>query len=171
MKRISTPILFISFFCLSYQAAYCQTGDLLNKLKAFSSTHITEKAYLHFDKPYYAAGDTIYFKAYVTMGERLNLSQISRILHVDLINTNNKIDQSIKLQLVNGLGWGDFSLTDSLPKGNYRIRAYTQWMRNEENYFEQTIPIGTVHSQKVPESSTARSNSSNAKPDIQFSPE
>ncbi len=102
------------------------------------------------------------------MGERLNLSEISRILHVDLINTNNKIDQSIKLQLVNGLGWGDFALPDSLPKGNYRIRAYTQWMRNEGNYFEQTIPIGTVHSQKVPESSTARSNSSNAKPDIQF---
>jgi TonB-dependent SusC/RagA subfamily outer membrane receptor len=151
--------------------AYGQTNlntDEFTKLKAYSSTHITEKTYLHFDKPYYATGDTIYFKAYVTMGERLDLSQLSGILHVDLIGTDNKISKGIKLQLVNGLGWGDFALPDTLPKGSYRIRAYTQWQRNEGNYFEQTIPIGSVHNQKVLESSTARSKALNAKADIQF---
>jgi hypothetical protein len=169
MKRIIilSVLLFFHSYCIS---AYCQTGnkDVLDKLESFSSVHVAEKVYLHFDKPYYVAGDTIYFKAYVTMGERLNLSQISGILHVDLINTNNKIDQSIKLQLANGLGWGDFSLPDSLPQGNYSIRAYTQWMRNDQNYFEKIIPIGTVHDQKVPESSTVRSNNNNATADMQF---
>ncbi len=151
--------------------AYGQTNtntDEFTKLKAYSSTHITEKTYLHFDKPYYATGDTIYFKAYVTMGDRLDLSKLSGILHVDLIGTDNKISKGIKLQLVNGLGWGDFALSDTLPKGNYRIRAYTQWQRNEGNYFEQTIPVGSVHNQRVPESSTVRSKAVNAKADIQF---
>ena len=80
-------------------------------------------------KPYYAAGDTMYFKAYVTMGQRHLPSQISGVLHVHLLNTKSKIDRSIKLQLDSGIAWGDFALPDSLPKGNYRVRAWTQWMR------------------------------------------
>src|ERR1700759_230068 len=153
MNKLTFIILLLASHFLFYpECSYSQASTnshyLTNKLKVFSALHTTEKAYLHLDKPYYATGDTIYFKAYVTMGERLDLSRLSGILHVDLINTENKIDQSIKLQLANGLGWGDFALPDSLPKGNYRIRAYTQWMRNAGNYFEQVIPVGSVHDQK-----------------------
>ena len=31
----------------------------IEKLKNYTGTHPAEKIYLHFDKPYYAAGDTI----------------------------------------------------------------------------------------------------------------
>src|SRR5580698_4540273 len=65
--------------------------SIIGKLQAYFTGYAMEQAYLHFDKPYYAAGDTIYFKAYVTIGERLDLSQLSGILHVDLIGTDNKI--------------------------------------------------------------------------------
>ncbi|MGZ3928356.1 MAG: TonB-dependent receptor, partial [Mucilaginibacter sp.] len=151
MRRIiSAILLLISLLSTGILSAYAQATnndkDIFAKLKNFAAHHITEKVYLHFDKPYYATGDTIYFKAYVTMGERHDLSKLSGVLHVDLINASNKIDQSIKLQLINGLAWGDFTLPDSLPKGNYRIRAYTQWMQNVGNYFEHTFPIGTLHS-------------------------
>ena len=145
---------------------------VLAKLKTFLTTHLTEKAYLQFDKPYYAAGDTVYFKAYVTFGERHRLSTLSGVLHVDLINTNNKIDQSIKLQLVNGLAWGDFLLPDSLPKGNYRIRAYTRCMRNDADasFFEQVVTVGSVEKEKIAESTPAGAKI-NSKPDVQFFPE
>ncbi len=171
MKRIRCILATLLLLVTSSLIIQAQPGkDIINKLTAFSVSHTTEKAYLHFDKPYYATGDTVYFKAYVTIGERLNLSHLSGILHVDLINTTNKIDQSIKLQLVNGLGWGDFALPDSLPAGNYRIRAYSQWMRNDGNYFERVIPVGSVHDQNIPESSTAHKNT-DAKADLQFFPE
>jgi hypothetical protein len=145
---------------------------LVAQLKTFSNNHIIEKAYLHFDKPYYAAGDTIYFKAYLTMAETRQPSTISGVLHVDLINTNNKIDKSIKLQVTDGVGWGDFALPDSLPKGNYRVRAYTNWMRNdgEGAYFDQTIPVGSILNSKIPESAASHKNV-NAKADMQFFPE
>lgn len=143
--------------------------NIIDKLENFTTSHNLEKVYLHLDKPYYATGDTIYFKAYVTLGERRQLSALSGILHVELINTANKIAQGIKLQLVNGVGWGDFTLPDSLPAGNYRIRAYTRRMLNEGDFFEQTIPVGSVHAQKVPESSTAKI--AIGKPDLQFFPE
>ena len=153
--------------------AYSQSNGnaIISRLRDYDQKHISEKAYLHFDKPYYAAGDTIYFKAYVTMGERHLLSQISGVLHIDLINTRNKIDQSINLQLNNGLGWGDFALPDSLPKGNYRVRAYTQWMHDDSSsFFEKMIPIGSQQILRVPESA-APQKITNVKPDIQFFPE
>src|SRR5256885_11639066 len=101
-------------------------SPVISKQKSYTSSHLREKAYLHFDKPYYATGDTIYFKAYVILGERHQLSGLSGVLHVDLINPVNKIEQPVKLQLINGLGWGGLTLPDTLPAGNYRIKAYTR---------------------------------------------
>ena len=147
---------------------------LVNKLQTFYSTYAPEKAYLQFDKPYYAAGDTIYFKAYVTASEQHQLSEVSGVLHVDLINAENSINQSIKLRLDSGVCWGDFALPDSLPAGNYRVRAYTQWMRNldEINFFNRSISIGS--SIKNHATSNIANQSRQAlknKPDIQFFPE
>jgi TonB-dependent Receptor Plug Domain len=177
MKRaISIISMLTSILSLCYLSAYSQVDhdvlkNVVSKLTRYASNHVSEKAYLHFDKPYYAAGDTIYFKAYVTFGERHRPSKLSGVLHVDLINTNNKIDQSIKLQIIDGITWGDFALPDSLPKGNYRVRAYTQWMRNDGNYFDQTIPVGSTQNNKIPESSTAHTRATNTKQEIQFFPE
>jgi len=159
MKK--TFLLFLTvLYCF---VAYGQSGD------SFIKTLNREKTYLHFDKPYYATGDTIYFKAYVTLGPKRKLSDLSGVLHADLIDPDNKINQSIKLRLANGLAWGDFTLPDTLSAGNYRIRAYTRWMLNEDNIFEQTIPVGAVHAQKVPERNTVKAVVT--KPDLQFFPE
>src|ERR1700727_1437146 len=175
---MNRPILIVQIITLITFSLCCYGQDsnnsksILSRLSAFSENHPVEKAYLQFDKPWYAAGDTIYFKAYVTAGGQHRLSNISGILHVDLINTKNKIDRSIKLKSDSGITWGDFALPDSLPAGNYRIRAYTQWMRNdgENDFFEKTIAIGAVKPVKIPES-LVKPPALNLKPDIQFLPE
>ncbi|HZX59332.1 MAG TPA: hypothetical protein VFE54_11425, partial [Mucilaginibacter sp.] len=43
-----------------------EADNIVAKLRTYNKQHVTEKAYLQFDKPYYATGDTLYFKAYVT---------------------------------------------------------------------------------------------------------
>lgn len=143
-------------------------ANIINKLKDYNASYTAEKAYLHLDKPYYAAGDTVYFKAYVTAGDRHELSDISGILHAELINTANKVDQSIKMQITDGIAWGDFALPDTLPKGNYHIRAYTRWMQNRGggNYFDQEISIGSINN-KIAESAAKAPIVSN-KIDLQF---
>jgi uncharacterized protein YfaS (alpha-2-macroglobulin family) len=96
-----------------------------------ANEHPQEKVYLQFDKPSYAIGDDIWFKAYVTIGNKHQLSALSEILNVDLIDENDSVKRSIKVPLIGGLANGDFALADSMQEGNYRIRAYTNWMRNE----------------------------------------
>jgi hypothetical protein len=60
MKRITFIIHAFTFLlCLVNLSAYSQADNdvqknIIAKLKAFYAAHTTEKAYLHFDKPYYA---------------------------------------------------------------------------------------------------------------------
>jgi hypothetical protein len=144
------------------------TKEVVAKLQSLSTDRIIEKAYLHFDKPYYSPGDTIYFKAYVTAGERHELSKLSGVLHVDLISKSDSVMQTVTLQLKNGLAWGDFALPGYTSKGNYRIRAYTQWMQNAGNayVFDKTIPVNGKSIAPVNSTKAA-----DAKADIQFFPE
>ncbi len=171
MKKI---LLFCAFTVYIGYRAFAQSYHAVDKLKNYFSTYDPEKAYLQFDRPFYAAGDTIFFKAYVTQGGDHKLSGLSGVLHVDLINTENKIDQSIKLHLDSGVCWGDFALPDSISTGNYRIRAYTQWMLNlgESDIFDQPIPVGSLVKRGVPDSGMKQPLPAiKNKPDIQFFPE
>lgn len=103
------------------------------------------------------------------MGELHLPSTVSGVLHVDLIDKNDAPLQSINLKLNGGSGWGDFTLPDSLQKGTYRIRAYTQWMRNDShpNFFEQYISVSSVNNVNQ----TTAAVKTAAKPSLQFFPE
>lgn len=135
----------LSLFCLSaFKADEDPFLALLKKLEEFGKKYPQEKVHLHLDKPYYAIGDNIWFKAYVVDGKLNTPTTTSSILYVELINERDSIKKQLKLPIQNGMSWGDFKLTDSLSEGNYRIRAYTQWMRNESTdfFFDKTIKIG-----------------------------
>ena len=149
-------LFFLCLAMISVLGVSAQTNEnpiltQLQKLGEFTKKYPTEKVYLHLDKPYYAAGDNIWFKAYVTNWETGELTAMSNVLHVELINQYNNIEKKIKLPMLNGLTWGDFKLSDTLSEGNYRIRAYTQWMRNAgpSFFFDKTIKIGNGWTNKV----------------------
>jgi len=107
------------------------------------SVQAIEKVYLHVDRDFYNPGDDIWFKSYVVDGLNHKLSDSSRNLHVDLISQDSKIIGSRIIRLDNGLGNGDFTLSDSLLSGQYRLRAYTNYMRNfgDQLFFNKSITI------------------------------
>lgn len=124
---------------------------LMKKAEEYVKNTPQEKVYLHLDKPFYAIGDDIWFKAYVIDTRTSAPSTVSGALYVELINERDSVKKLIKLPMLYGLTWGDFKLSDSLSEGNYRIRAYTQWMRNlgPEFFFDKTIKIGNSWANKV----------------------
>lgn len=152
----TTYAFFLSLFICSalsfgFSADEDPIKELLSKLERYRDNYTSEKVHIHTDKPYYSIGDTIWFKSYIVNAERNQLSGLSKILYVDLINEKDSIKKSLRLPVVSGLSWGDFTLSDSLTEGNYRIRAYTNWMRNfdEAYFFDKTIKIGNSFSNQV----------------------
>lgn len=107
------------------------------------SLKIIEKVYLHIDRDSYSTGDDIWFKAYLVDGSDLLLSANSSNLHVELISPKQKILESRIIKLTNGLGKGDFKITESLHSGHYSLRAYTNYMRNFDSryFFNREITI------------------------------
>ncbi len=147
MKRILTTIA-VAILTLCTLSAFIVTDDpfedILKKLEDFTKKFPQEKVHLHLDKPYYAAGDDIWFKAYVIDAKTSIPSTTSDILYVELINDQDSLTKQLKLPMKSGITWGDFKLSDTVKEGNYRIRAYTQYMRNAGTsfFFDKTIKIG-----------------------------
>ena len=110
-----------------------------NRLKLFF-----EKVYLHTDREYYVAGEDIWYKAYLVNGQSNYPTATSNNLYVDIISPSATIVSSEVIRLEKGTGNGDFRLPDTLSEGTYRIRAYTNWMRNfGDNFiYDHTITIG-----------------------------
>lgn len=124
---------------------------LVSKLDSFRAENPVEKIHLHIDRPYYAIGDTIWFKSYLVNATHNELSALSKVIYIDLISQQDSIKKSLKLPVFQGLSWGSITLSDSLPEGSYRLRAYTNWMRNSDKdfFYERVLNIGANYQTKV----------------------
>jgi hypothetical protein len=138
------------FFSASVSAQVISKNELL-KLTAsadtFRNNYPIEKLYLQFDKPYYANGDTIWFKAYLFNAAYLMPSNKSGLLYIELDDDNNKTIKRIMVPVAYGLSWGDIALdAKDMPAGNYILRAYTNWMRNfgEDYIFKKSFYFGDI---------------------------
>ncbi|MBW4891529.1 hypothetical protein KXQ82_17510 [Mucilaginibacter sp. HMF5004] len=109
-----------------------------------------EKVYVHTDRDYYATGEDIWFKAYLVNGLSSYPTYTSNNLYIDLISPDSKIMSREIIRLDQGMGVGDFKLTDSVPEGVYHLKAYTNWMRNfGDNFiFDKKITIHSVQGVK-----------------------
>src|ERR1700743_3031319 len=102
-------------------------NTIILKTAKLGNDHPTEKVYLHFDKPYYAVGDTIWFKAYLMIDQHLP-SPLSKICAVDILNSRDSLMQFLKVQVKNSVAWSFIPISQyGYKKGNYRVVAYTNW--------------------------------------------
>ncbi|WP_460679158.1 hypothetical protein [Mucilaginibacter koreensis] len=116
---------------------------MLNKLTAYHKTYPPEQVYLHFDKPYYSAGDTIWFKAYVTSNGFA--SALSSKLYIEMFNDSSRMVEQFALPVNAGLASGYIALPVlQYKQGTYVVRAYTKWQQNfgESVYFYKNFSIG-----------------------------
>ncbi|WP_169301433.1 MG2 domain-containing protein [Pontimicrobium aquaticum] len=136
-------------------------------LRKYNNYNPVEKVFLHTDKNVFVAGETVWYKAYVVLGEYHQFSLGSKVLHVDLIDSNNKIILSQTHKIVEGHAQGYLELPSNLQTGDYQLRAYTNWMRNfdQDFFFTKNIKLLNKDNDKI-----EKSNSQEAI-DLQFFPE
>ncbi|OHX63938.1 hypothetical protein NH26_20220 [Flammeovirga pacifica] len=117
--------------------------QLIQKMKDQKISFSKELIYVHTDKPYYMAGENIYYKAYLREASTFFLRQISKTVYVELIDPKNEIISKKLIRVDGEHNHGDFKLSTELEQGTYQLRAYTNWMRNfgMKYFYEQDIKI------------------------------
>ena len=125
-------------------------GDALSRLKgfvrnvsSFNRMFPQEKAYLHLDNTSYFLDETIWFKAYVVRTDSSALTDLSRILYVELVSPEGDVVVQRKMELVDGQAHGELPLTGTLASGYYEVRAYTRYMRNWDAAccYSRVVPV------------------------------
>jgi hypothetical protein len=102
-----------------------------------------EKLFIHTDKTFYVAGETIWFKVYIVDAAFNRPVGVSSISYVEVMNQDHKSVLQAKVSMKGGFGNGFLILPGFLHSGNYILRGYTNWMKNfsPEFYFEQPVTI------------------------------
>lgn len=120
--------------------------SLKKKLTEYNAHAPEDRVYLQLDKPFYAPGDDVWISAYVRDGLTLKPSNKSDIVHIELLSPKGTVEKRINVIAKNGKAAGDFIIDKEALGGIYKIRAYTNWMKNEgkDNIFEKDLQVQDI---------------------------
>ncbi|GEO07443.1 hypothetical protein AAE02nite_51070 [Adhaeribacter aerolatus] len=141
-----TRLLGFLFFWLTITPSFGQT-DSLNRISRqfgqYQQHHLQEKLFMHLDRPLYVGGETMWFKIYTVDGATNKPLHLSKVAYVEVTDKENQWVLQAKIALQDGAGHGSLVVPVTLNSGNYTVRAYTNWMKNNspEFYFQQPITI------------------------------
>ena len=127
-----TSILIISLIMMSI-SVYSQESantSLIATFQQYQSDHYQEKVFIHTDKNFYLAGETIWMKAYVTDGFFHALSTLSKVVYIEILDKNQNPVLRTKMAVSDATGEASLSIPATVLSGNYILRGYTQWMKN-----------------------------------------
>ncbi|WP_040397732.1 MG2 domain-containing protein, partial [Cesiribacter andamanensis] len=130
---------------------------------------VLEKLYVHTDRSFYLAGESMWYKVYAVNGSLHTPLDLSKVAYLEILDAQNKVVLQTKIALEAGTGKGSFYLPLSLSSGTYKVRAYTSWMKNfgPEYFFEKEISL--VNSFVVPQLTAQTPGMAGI--DVQFFPE
>ncbi len=129
-------------------------------LEFYKRGGVYEKLYLVTDKPYYSAGESIYFSAFLLNPMRFTPSIESSFLYVELISADGRLITRLKVMGEQGRFANAMPLSTKLDAGRYTLRAYTKWMSNfdKEYLFSKEIEIGNYIDDSIQTQITYTSN-------------
>ena len=102
-------------------------------LNILATQHQPEKIYIQYDKEYYSAGETIWFKAYLYSDGKPGI--VSSNLFLQFTNSKGGVVCNKRFPITGAAAKGSIDIPDSLSPGNYYIRALTPGMLNYDEIF------------------------------------
>lgn len=130
-----------------------------------------EKIYIHNDKPYYIAGETLWLRGHLVNAQLHFPDTTGRYLYVELVNPLDSVVNRIKIRKQKGIYEGYFKLGEDLAEGKYTLRSYTRYMEStpEDYFFKKTITIGDPMSATYRTTSTFRYSDDYKKLEVELS--
>jgi hypothetical protein len=151
LKQIHKKLLLVlaGYIISNIVVAQTSVNDLKQEFTSYQVNNYNEKVFVHTDKTFYLAGESIWFKLYCVDENFHKPSGISKVAYIEIINAENKPILQAKISLNEGAGNGSFIIPSYVVSGNYMLRAYTKWMENfDADYFFQT-PITIINTLKT----------------------
>lgn len=142
--------------------------SVISRFNSYTKKNLQEKIYIHTDKDLYLPGEIIWFKVYEVGAAKNTPIDFSEIVYTEILDQDNTPVLQAKIAIEKGSGSGSFQLPADLISGTYRIRSYTNWMKNfnPDYFFEKPLYIvNTLVKPAKPPGETL------IKYDIQFFPE
>jgi hypothetical protein len=144
-KQKSHVALLICLACMlmSINAKAQVLEGIQKSFQQYNDHILQEKIYVHTDKDFYLTGEIMWFKLYNVDAGINKPIDISKVAYVDILDDANNPVLQAKIALRNGAGNGSFYIPVTLKNGNYKLRAYTSWMKNfgPAVFFEKNIGI------------------------------
>lgn len=111
-----------------------------------------EKVFLHLDKTQYGQGETIWIKSYLTAGSAHLPSTLSNTVYVELLSDKGELKDRLILRSEDGLAKANLKLDKTMAQGEYYLRAYTQWMKNQGSdfFFTKKIKVHSLDRSEIP---------------------
>jgi hypothetical protein len=148
MKKQNLHIVFTVFWitafsCLSKSLLAQTESELRTLFTNYSQTGVHEEIFVHCDKDLYLTNEICWFKLYCTDALLHRPISISKLAYWELLDRDNHPFAQLKIALQGGFGNGSYLLPDNLNSGTYKIRCYTNWMKNFDAgfYFEKEITV------------------------------
>ncbi|KAA2223939.1 TonB-dependent receptor plug domain-containing protein [Chryseobacterium sediminis] len=110
-----------------------------------------EKTYVQTNHVFYKPGEEMYFKIYIVKGNNNLPVEDSRVVNFEIIDPAGSVLKKLKYEITNGYAQGYFYFDEDMKGGIYKIRAFTNWMQNEEgkNAFEKEITLQKIVSPRI----------------------
>lgn len=111
-----------------------------------------EKIYVQTDKSAYLSGERIWLRAHLVDATTNRPAFYSRYIYLELFNPFDELIKRVKIRPDSiGVYAGYIDLEDDLIEGNYTLRAYTRYMRNQGNeaFFKKTIRVLDPYSLQI----------------------
>ena len=125
------------------------TGLLI--LSSSLKGQMLEHIFIHTDKQIYVTGETVWMSLYCLDGSSHQLSEISSIAYVELVDDLGKALIQTKIKLTQGRGAGQFFISPSLRSDVHYLRAYTRWSQNSPSNAVSEIPVFVINPSDPPD--------------------
>ena len=156
MKRVYGILVALTLFCAPISLS-AQSLDKVNPIPTDFTNFVTnsfinyyttggvqEKLYLVTDKPFYSAGDTIYFSAFLVNSIYFNRTTDTKFIYVELIDATGNVTDRLRVMGSEGRFHNAIPLSTKTTPGKYTLRAYSKWQTNSDRalLFSRQLEIG-----------------------------
>ena len=128
-------ILFFSFLTAGAQ-------DIDATIARYAGDFGQERLYLHYDKASYAAGETIWFKAYIM--KAIFPADESKTIYVDWTDDKGNLLLHCVSPVQEASSFGQFDIPANYAGKYIHVKAYTKWMLNFDSAFLYNKDIGIL---------------------------